>query len=91
MYILVISDVIYATGSLGTLNIKISNSDFGRRRAGILQLFNVRTSTGQRPLQYAGSLVARQSQKVLGVCSASSLENLCECFVDVYLCLLYLA
>lgn len=89
-YAAVISDNIYAAGNLGTLNIKLSSLNFGRRGAGVLHLYNVRTSIGQRQLQHAGPLVSRRSKEVLSVCSSSSLETLRECFVDASLSLLYL-
>ncbi|KAH7547370.1 hypothetical protein FEM48_Zijuj01G0302500 [Ziziphus jujuba var. spinosa] len=65
-----------AACNLGTLNIKISNLNFGRRRAGSLQFYNLRTSAGQRPLQYAGCIISRSSKRLLSVCRGSSLETL---------------
>ncbi|GMY34173.1 biotin carboxyl carrier protein of acetyl-coa carboxylase [Fagus crenata] len=77
--------MVLISGSLGTLNIRISNSDFGRARAGILKQFGVRTWTGQRSPQFAGVTlrVSCQSEKAQSVhCgplfkskSAGNIEN----------------
>lgn len=66
-----------ATCSLGTLNIRISSSDFGRARAGILKQFGVRTWTGQRSPQFAGVTlrVSCQSEKAQSVHSGPSFKS----------------
>ncbi|KAL5575614.1 hypothetical protein UlMin_017313 [Ulmus minor] len=64
-----------AACSLGTIQVKVSNLDCGRRRTGILQLNGLRTWSGKKQLEYAGLRISRQSVKVLNACTGPSLET----------------
>ncbi|RXH69006.1 hypothetical protein DVH24_031339 [Malus domestica] len=73
--------------SLGTLNAKITNLNFGRARVGVLQSYGVRTWTGRKPQLYSCLSISRQSsEKVLHehsipslqILSAKSLEEVSE-------------
>jgi hypothetical protein len=80
---LVSCDMVLISGSLGTLNIRISSSDFGRARAGILKQFGVRTWTGQRSPQFAGVTlrVSCQSEKAQSVHSGPLFKSKCKFFL----------
>ncbi|CAN6570584.1 unnamed protein product [Malus baccata var. baccata] len=66
-----------ASSSLGTLNAKITNLNFGRARVGVLQSYGVRTWTGRKPQLYSCLSVSRQSsEKVLHERSIPSLKIL---------------
>lgn len=73
--------ILVVAGSLGTLNAKITNLNFGRARVGILKPYaGLRTWTGQKPQLYSCLSTTRRSEKVLLVRSGPSLETLCKFF-----------
>ncbi|RXH88493.1 hypothetical protein DVH24_000092 [Malus domestica] len=73
---LIISDRIWVAGSLGTLNAKITNLNFGRARVGVVKSYGVRSWTGRKPQLYSCLSISRQPEKVLHVRSIPSLETL---------------
>ncbi|XP_024026092.1 uncharacterized protein LOC21410787, partial [Morus notabilis] len=65
-----------AAFSVGTIGVKVSTLDCGRRRSGLLRLNCLRTWTWKKSLEYGGLRVSRRSGKVLNVSTSPSLETL---------------
>lgn len=65
-----------AAFSLGTINVKVSTLDCGRRRSGILRLNCLRTWTGKKSLDYGGLRISRRSDKVFKVSTSPSVDTL---------------
>ncbi|KAB2623923.1 biotin carboxyl carrier protein of acetyl-CoA carboxylase 1 [Pyrus ussuriensis x Pyrus communis] len=65
-----------ASSSLGTLNAKITNLNFGKARVGVLKSYGVRSWTGRKPQLYSCLSISRQPEKALHVRSIPSLETL---------------
>nr|XP_028964252.1 uncharacterized protein LOC103429343 [Malus domestica] len=70
------SSIFMASSSLGTLNAKITNLNFGRARVGVVKSYGVRSWTGRKPQLYSCLSISRQPEKVLHVRSIPSLETL---------------
>ncbi|XP_021806000.1 uncharacterized protein LOC110750049 [Prunus avium] len=71
-----------ASCSLGTLNAKITNLNFGRTRVGILQSSGLKPWTGQKPQLYTCLSISRRPDKVLRAHSGPSLETLSATSVE---------
>ncbi|XP_068336898.1 uncharacterized protein [Pyrus communis] len=65
-----------ASSSIGTLNAKITNLNFGKARVGVLKSYGVRSWTGRKPQLYSCLSISRQPEKALQVRSIPSLETL---------------
>lgn len=77
--------MIWVAGSLGTLNAKITNLNFGRTRVGILQSSGLKPWTGQKPQLYSCLSISRRPDNVLRAHSGPSLETLRKFFLLMYL------